>query len=73
MKFHLPIAKGLGLALVLSVFALPDQVAVAQDVGDELGNSAEVCAFGEPDFCHPKPKFFTPGPAQCQREQKIQT
>jgi iron complex outermembrane receptor protein len=35
MKFLLPIAKGLGLALVLSVFALPDQVAIAQDVGDD--------------------------------------
>ncbi len=33
MKFLLPIAKGLGVALVLSVFALPDQAATAQDVG----------------------------------------
>ena len=35
MKFLLPIARGLAVALVLSVFALPDQVAIAQDVGDD--------------------------------------
>ena len=35
MKSLLLIARGLGVALVLLVFALPDQVAIAQDVGDD--------------------------------------
>ena len=33
MKNLVAITRGLGVALVLSVFALPDQVAVAQDAG----------------------------------------
>lgn len=33
MNTLLPIARGSGLALVLSMFALPDQMAIAQDVG----------------------------------------
>lgn len=35
MKSLALIARGLAVALVLSVFALPDQVAIAQDVGDD--------------------------------------
>jgi len=35
MKSLVLIARGLAVALVLSVFALPDQVAIAQDVGDD--------------------------------------
>ena len=34
MKSFIPITRGLGVALALSVFAVPGPVAVAQDVGD---------------------------------------